>query len=133
MGSGTKRENDLDVTEDYNLFIERTGLLLSQRQVTALGIRTDNIGATFWESSTGMLLDFCKENPMYHVVTIIRPGRIENRYIPRKNIYMLASGDKNPKLVLDMCLKKDPNLFIEGMLEEALAMSCSVDRGHKGE
>jgi hypothetical protein len=39
---------------------------------------------------------------------------------------MLAEGDNNPNLVLNLCLTKNPDLLSEEMLEEALAMDAPV-------
>ena len=130
MGGATKQKNYLEITDDCDLFYERTGILRRPSQLQALGIPSDDIGTAFWEKSTGMLLEFCVENPRYHVVSA-SSGRFENRYVPGRNIYMLAEGDRNPNFVLDMCLKKNPNLLMEEMLDQALAMHTSIDGGHK--
>ena len=131
MTGATKQERFLEITDNYSMFIERTGLILDPRDLSALGIRSDDIGTMFWEKSTGMLLEFCKNNRNYHIVTITRPGRFENSYIPRNNIYMLADGDGNPSLAFDMYEKVNPGLLMEEMLEKASGMHCSIDRCHK--
>ena len=133
MGAATRQENYVEVTDDYSDFMKRIGLLFGPRQMSVIGIPPDEIWGTFWESSSSMLLAFCKENPTYHILTSTGPGRFENRYIPGQKFYLLGEGDKNPNLVLDICLIKNPNLLLEEMLEEALAKSYSVDRGDKAE
>ena len=130
MGSAAQQENCLDITDEVDVFTRRTGLLWSQWQVEKLGFHREEISGMFGDSSVGMLLEFCAENPEYHIVSA-SCGRFENRYFPHKNVYMLAEGDNSPNLVLDMCLKKDPNLLMEEMLEEGLAINHSVDRGCK--
>ena len=56
---------------------------------------------------------------------------MENRFVPNKNLYMLANGDQNPNLVLDIFWKKDRHLLLEDRLNEALTMGSPVDRRHK--
>ena len=133
MGGATVKENSVDLLDDFAMFAERTGLIIAPEDLSMLGLHMDDIQAAFWGSSSDMLLEFCKQHPQYHIVTITGPGRLENRYIPRKNIYMLAAGDSHPGRVIDMCLKKDPNLHLEEMLDETLAKSYSIDRGDKAE
>ena len=128
MSGATVKKNVLEITDDYDGFVKRTGLLWSPFQVAALGIPSDDFDSTFWEKSVSMLLQFCAANRRYHIVSV-SCGRFENRYVPGRNIYMLAEGDDQQDLVLDMCLKKDKNLLMEEMLEETLAMHRSIDRG----
>ena len=130
MAGATKQENSFDITDDYYLFAKKTGMNLTREQLDELGLPPGDIGNMFFEKSTSMLLRFCSENPKYHIVSASR-GCFENRYVSGRNIYKLADGDKNPHLVLDMCLKKDPHLLLEEMLEEALSINGSIDRGHK--
>jgi hypothetical protein len=131
MSSATKQEIYLEVTDDFDAFEERTGLL-SSWELARLGFQMNDLSGMFWECSTGILLEFCKNNSQYHIVSA-SCGRFENRYVPGKNVYMLAEGDRNPNLVLDMCLKRDQHLLMDEMLEKALAMNHSVNRGDKTE
>ena len=131
MGGATCKNNCLEITDDHKLFEERTGLL-SSWELEELGFHMDDLSGMFGDSAAGILVEFCTKNPQYHIVSA-SCGRFENRYVSGRNVYMLAEGDKNPNLVLDMCLKKDPNLLMEEMLDKALAMNHSVDRGDKAE
>ena len=131
MSGASMQENYSEMVDDFSQFRERTGLLCSLSEVETLGFHVDNIAGTFWESHIPMLLDFCKENPLYHVVTSTRPGRFENKYIPHRNLYILAEGDKNPNLIFDIAHNKNTNLLYEEMFEEALAIRPSINRGYK--
>ena len=131
MGGATSKENYLEITDDFDAFEERIGLL-SSWDLEEQGFQLEDLSGMFWECSIGILQEFCIKNSKYHIVSA-SCGRFENRYVLGRNVYMLAEGDKNPNLVLDMCLKKDPNLLMEEMLEKALAMNHSVNRGDKAE
>ena len=129
MGDATMKKNNLEITDDCDAFEERTGLL-SNPELEELGFHMDDLSGMFDDYSDGMLLAFCAKNPRYHVVSV-SCGRFENRHVPGRNVYMLAEGDKNPNLVLDMCLKKNSNLLMEEMLDKALAIHHSIDQGDK--
>ena len=129
MGGATKEEEYLDITVDDAGFYEKTGVLYPS-QLQELGFEGDHLYCAFRQSDVKMLLELCDKDPRYHIISG-KCGRFENRYVPDRNIYMLAEGDKNPNLVLDMCLKKNPHLLMEEMLDKALAMHHSIDRGDK--
>jgi hypothetical protein len=131
MSGASKFEHQLEITNESSAFYRRIGLLKTYRQLKLLGLFIDEIIAAFDESQTGMLQDFCAENPDCHIVTFTEPGRLENRFVPNNNLYMLANGDQNPDLVLDIFWKKDRHLLLEEGLDQALAMGSPVDRRHK--
>ena len=131
MSGASKFEHQLEITNESSAFYRRIGLLCTYQQLQPLGFNHNEIIAVFDESQTGILLDFCSENPDCHIVTYTQPGRMENRFVPNKNLYMLANGDQNPNLVLDIFWKKDRHLLLEERLDEALTMSSPVDRRHK--
>ena len=133
MNGATVHRNQLEVTNDIGPFYRRIGLLCTYPQLEWLGFYLDNSEGMFTLSQSRMLLEFCRDNPEYHVVTCTHPGRLENRYVPGKNVYLLAEGDKNPNLVLDMFWKKNACLLEEEMFDQALAIASNVDRSHKGE
>ncbi|MBF0441361.1 MAG: hypothetical protein HQK54_05605 [Oligoflexales bacterium] len=130
MIGATQKPTQLNITDDHSLFVKKTGMLCRPHQLIELGFRMDNISCMFWESEAEALLQFCKENPEYHIISATN-GRFENRYVPSRNVYMLAKSDKDPNFILDMCLKKSPSLVAKEGLEEALAIISNIDRGHK--
>ena len=131
MSGASQWEHRLEITNDSSSFYRKIGLLKTYRQLKPLGLAINEIIAMFDESQTGMLQDFCEENPDCHIVTFTQPGRLENRFVPNNNLYMLADGDQNPDLVLDIFWKKDRHLLLEEGLDQALAMGSPVDRCHK--
>ena len=121
----------LEVTDDWTFFCKKTGILFNQSQFAPTPFRPDNVSGVFGESFKTALLEFCRLNPRYHIISAT-DGVFENKYAPNRNLYMLAEGDNNPNLVLNLCLTKNPDLLSEEMLEEALAMGASVNGSDKG-
>ena len=130
MAGAFNQKNLQEITDDWNEFRKRTGMMLNPSQFAALPFRPDNVCGAFGESQARQLLEFCGEHPEFHIISSTS-GVFENRYVPHQNLYMLAEGDSNPNLVLNMCLKKSWELLSEEMLEEALAMDTSVNRSDK--
>jgi hypothetical protein len=93
----------------------------------------DNIGGVYNKSQVGALIEFCKSNLAYHIITSVNPGCLANRYVPGRKIYFLADGDSNGNLVLNIFLKKSAAILTEEMFDEALSMVSDIDRRHKPE
>ena len=121
MGARFK-ENLIEVTDDCHAFFIQTGTLCYYEEVEALGFKTFDVIGHFMGSDAGKLVEFCKDHPNYHIVTVTRSGYYENRYVPDQSLYYLANGDPNPHLVLNLFLHKNPELFAEEGLAKALAM-----------
>ena len=101
MGA-TSLDNQTELTDDFEAFYERTGLIFSYLDILSLGFgRNDTYCGFFTGSQQELeLVDFCKKKPWYHIITITGPGRYENRYMPGERLFYLGDGDKNPNLVL---------------------------------
>jgi hypothetical protein len=124
-------ENAVEIIDDIHIFYRRVGLIKYSGRLIPLGLTTDNIGAMFRCSQIDELLEFCSENPAYHIVSGTSPGMCTNRYVEGCTIYMLAKGDKNPNLVLNPYIKKGHELFMEEMHEKVLAIIADMDRREK--
>ena len=131
--AATSREHLIELTDDYRVFYERTGLLNYYQDLESLGFHMFSFSGHFMASQVPLLLDFCDKNRCYHVITITESGRYENRYVPDKRVYYLGDGDKDPNLVLYLFLHKNPELFAEEGFAQALAMFSKVDGGDQGE
>ena len=128
MGASSKQYVK-EVTDDYEVFYKRTGLIYDYQKLELLGFKMFSFAGHFQLSSVPSLMEFCKINPKYHIITTTNPGRYENRYVPDKRSYYLGDGDKNKNLVLNLCLHKSPDLFAEEGLAQALAMFPDIDGG----
>ena len=129
----TQPQCQMELTSNVHEFYERTGLLWYYKDLESLGFRMFSVSGVFMASSVPALLDFCDRNPCYHVVTIVGPGRYENRYVAGKRLYYLGEGDKNHNLVLDLYSHKNPELFAEELFAKALSMSDDIDGGDQRE
>ena len=75
------------------------------------------------------MVEFCAENPDYHMITILSGGRTINKFVPGERIYQLARGDKNPNLMLSVFGDPKRALVEEDMICAALAVLRDVDDG----
>lgn len=48
------------------------------------------------------LLEFCRRNPSFHIVSIVDPCIAVNRYIAGANVYFLSEGESDPNLYFDI-------------------------------
>ena len=79
MGARFKK-NLIEVTDDFQSFLERTGTLTYYKYVCGF----------FMVTQIPELLQFCEENPNYHILTMTHPGYYENRYVAEKEVYHLG-------------------------------------------
>ena len=121
-------ENKWKITDDANLFYQRTGLISHFEELLSLGFARSDYSGAFWGPQVEALINYCKNDPCYHIITITVPGRYENRYIPGKNLYYLADGDQNPTLILDLLLHKSLSHFAKEGLTKAFAI---IFDGHR--
>jgi hypothetical protein len=115
-------EDNWEITDDADMFYERTGLISRFEELLSMGFARDDYSGFFWGGQVDVLLDFCKKNPCYHVITISASGRYENSYIPGKKLYYLADGDQTPNLILDLFLHKSSAEFAKEGLTKAFSI-----------
>lgn len=90
------------VTCDCDEFEKQTGMIFEPEKVVNIGLYTKDLTATFYKSEVRDLLDFCAENPKYHIVTILTPSIYVNRYDERARVFYLADGDQDPDYMLNL-------------------------------
>lgn len=90
------------VTYDCDEFDRQTGMICDPEKVRSLGLYTKDVIASFYKSDVQDLLDFCAENPKYHIVTILTPSIYVNRYDDRASMFHLANGDQDPNYMLNL-------------------------------
>lgn len=96
-------------------FKEEVKIIDDWRRLHKLGLfcKTSSRGA-FELSETDEMIDFCKQNPQFHIVSTFPDGLTWNRFHPKAETYYLAEGNPEPYFVLDVRFEED------GMLEEIL-------------
>ena len=123
----------MELTHDIHAFYRRTGTILNHEELEWLGLKFDDSSAIFGDSTVHIILDFCRRNADYHIITMTEPGRLENRHVPDQRVYYLANGDKNPNLAVNPFVGPDAALFAEQVVETALAIVSDMKRGDKAE
>jgi hypothetical protein len=75
----------------YMKFCRRAGRLMAS-EMWALGFEDSNYCPYFTEERTPLLIQFCKDNPSYHIMSK-KDGFIHNCFVPGGDSYYLADGD----------------------------------------
>ena len=127
--SATGREDHIELIVDMDEFCRRVGLVSSHVELEWLGFKMESFGGTLRARRLPELLAFCAENPEYHIMTYTDLGRIANKYVPDKDLYFLAKGDKNPCLVLNHLIDPARALAMERTICAALAVVDDVNTG----
>ena len=131
MGGAARHAYKMELIDDIGSFYRRVGIILNHDgQLERLGFKLEYVSGGFGPSWIGELLEFCAQNPEYHIVTMTIPGRLENRYVPGRNLHHLANGDKNPCLVFHpFATSSSASLFMEKVASAISAIISDVNRG----
>jgi|LauGreDrversion4_2_1035121.scaffolds.fasta_scaffold15541_7 hypothetical protein len=121
----------IELTTSFEEFRDRVELICSYKEIAWLGLEPQSICGMFFSNDVDTLTKFCAENSGYHIVTCTDGTRFENRFIPGYQIYLLASGDKNPLLVVNWSLSTDFHLQLEEGFDQALAVVGDIKNGDK--
>ena len=128
MGA-TGREDHIELIVDMDEFCRRVGFVSSHLELEWLGFQTESYGGSFRARRLPELFACCAENPEYHIMTYTDLGRIANTYVPDRDLYLLARGDKNPNLVLNHLIDPARALVAEETICSALAVLNDVNTG----
>ena len=112
-------------------FNRRVGLITIFYDLEWLGLSGHDFCGAFWRCFLPQLIQFCKENPEYHIVTSDGPGRLLNRLVEEKSFYMIGVGDKDPALVLNYLLDPAWPVSYEDGISEALAQLDNIKNRRK--
>jgi len=122
-------EDHVELVVDCIEFYERAGIIADDRELVWLGFELDIFLFAFRPEHVPQLLDFCREHPEYHIASFVGPERLANKFVPDRNLYMLANGDRNPNLVLDTAANLKRALVDEDMICSALTMLRNSNTG----
>ena len=131
MGATAKKDH-IEMLVSIDDFTARVGLINSYIELEWLGFKLNNYCASFKPANLSALLEFCRINSEYHVVTYVSPGRYVNKYVSGARTYCLANGDKNPALVLNHLIDPQRHLKEEDVISSALAMLRDIKGSGKG-
>ena len=104
-------------------------IVVDPNEILWLGFDPFSQTGAFQQSETTSLLDFCAQNPEYHIVTYTSDHRYINRYVPDQRVYRLATGDKNPYLVYNPWIDPQRHLIEEDVFSK---FSCEPDKLKRG-
>ena len=120
-------ENKMTLMVDTNEFYDRVGLVWNYYELEWLGFKPFDYSGNFDPEELPQLLDFCRLNPEYHIVSGFKGGRMINKLIPEARGYWLANGDRDPSLMFNFLL--NPNLPL--VMEEIITAASAVFRDIK--
>lgn len=115
------RENKIELIVQSRDFNRRVGLIKNYYDLEWLGLSGHDFCGAFRRCFLPQLIQFCKENPEYHIVTSDGPGRLINRLVEEKSFYLIGVGDKDPALVLNYLLDPAWPVSYEDGVSAALA------------
>lgn len=89
----------MKIIKDIREFRLRTGLLIDL-EFEPIDLVPNGLTGVFNQNRLPELVDFCRENPVYHIISFIRPSPIRvNAPIQKAVFYMLGNGDNDPELM----------------------------------
>ena len=115
------------VIDDPQEFHRRVGVIVPSPRLKPLGLSPFSFSGAFNGSEVAELLEFCGEDPAYHIVSMPPSGWYVNRYIPGCNVYFLARGDAYPGMKSHLYLHKGLELFLEEGTQAALSIITKID------
>ena len=115
------RENKIELIVQSRDFNRRVGLIKNYYDLEWLGLSGHDFCRAFRRCFLPQLIQFCKENPEYHIVTSDGPGRLINRLVEEKSFYLIGVGEKDPALVLNYLFDPHWPVSYEDGVSAALA------------
>jgi len=126
--AGKNKSELLVSARDFN---QRVGLVKDFYELEWLGLSGHDFCGSFGRSCLPQLVQFCDDNPEYHILTCDGPGRYVNRLVADKSFYMIGDGDKNPNLLLNRLLHPHWQVLYEDGVSAALAEMDNIKNRRK--
>ena len=115
------RENKIELMVESGDFNRRVGLITNFYDLEELGLSGHDFSGSFAQQCLPNLIQFCRENRAYHILSSDGPGRLLNRIVEGKTFYKIGDGDKDPVLVLNYLLDPQWPVAYEAGISAALA------------
>jgi hypothetical protein len=88
----------MKIIKDYQIFEMRTQPI-EELDSESIDLVPDAMAGLFWPKRLKELIEFCKKNPIFHIMSIHMNGHVEvNTLTPGASFYRLAKGDNDPEL-----------------------------------
>lgn len=94
-------------------FHVKTGIIACCDRLAELGIEPPDVVGSFRSDRIEELLEFCKSNHDFHIVTHIDPSRSVNKFVRGDFIFNLADGDDDSSLELTFPPEVADHFFAE--------------------
>ncbi len=88
-------------------FTRLVGIIACPDDLSELGLKEFILRGIFPPQNSAELINFCKKNPEYHIVSYVNSNMKVNKYIPGASFYFLADGDPNPQLLYSTALSDE--------------------------
>lgn len=96
------------ILTSYFEFAAEVKMILDSFRLHDMGlICSTSLAGFFIPLEVDDLIAFCQDNPSFHIVSGCTNGLVWNRYHPDGNVYNLAEGNPDPKMVLDLRIEED--------------------------
>lgn len=89
------------ITTSYSEFVRDVKIIFDPMRLKSLGLELGEAMGSFWPSEMEDVLDFCAQNPEFHIVSSMGEGIFINRYDTRGKLFNLAEGDSDPDYMAD--------------------------------
>lgn len=99
-------------SRELHFFYKRVGKIWLYEDFEFLGLAEDFPLGMCFPDRVSRLLEFCSENPGYHVLSGIG-HRTYNQYLPNAERYYIGSGDQDPSLMFDLLDSLSAEQFLQ--------------------
>ena len=124
-------DNRVELILDAEAFHKAVRIIVDRDEILWLGFDPFSQIGSFRQRDVPSLLEFCVNNPEYHIVTYTSGHRYVNRYVPDQRVYMLATGDKNPYLAHNPWIDPMHHLIEEDVFSKLSCEPNQIRRRHK--
>ncbi len=88
--------------DDHMEFARAVKQISDYVRLCEMGFTTHSLTGSFFHADVPELLEFCRENPEFHITSMVDDGIIVNRYDPNGGVFKLAEGEKDPDYAFDV-------------------------------
>ncbi|MBM4252914.1 MAG: hypothetical protein FJ146_13160 [Deltaproteobacteria bacterium] len=96
-----RREKFEKQSRDLHAFFKLVGKVWIYEELKFLDLEPQMMTGEFRSCHAQSLLDFCRSNPEYHIVSGFQL-KVFNKFVPNARIYYLADGDSDPDLYFEL-------------------------------
>ncbi len=86
------------IFNDFGEFFSRVRMLTDIDDFEGLEIQPSTLLGTFYEHRLEEMIAFCKEKPLFHIVSRLGKGQYINGVDTKAICFRLALGDNNPEI-----------------------------------